>query len=119
AARAAARGGALRGSRQPAGRARRAAVRRGAAAGRVAPAPRAVRRAARRRRRDAAPAAAAGRGRRRTAAHASPRRLMKFLLVATFAWPDHFGGAERVIGEVAARLVRRGHAVTLLTSRLE
>ena len=44
---------------------------------------------------------------------------MKFLLVATFAWPDHFGGAERVIGEVAARLVRRGHAVTLLTSRLE
>ena len=44
---------------------------------------------------------------------------MKFLVVATFAWPDHFGGAERVIGEVTTRLARRGHAVTLLTSRLE
>jgi len=44
---------------------------------------------------------------------------MKFLAIATFAWPDHFGGAERVIGEVSARLVRRGHGVTLLTSRLE
>lgn len=40
-------------------------------------------------------------------------------MLATFAWPDHFGGAERVIGEVADRLVQRGHRVTLLTSRLE
>jgi len=44
---------------------------------------------------------------------------MRFLSVATFAWPDHFGGAERVIGEVASRLVRRGHEVTLLTSRVD
>jgi glycosyltransferase involved in cell wall biosynthesis len=43
---------------------------------------------------------------------------LKFLVVATFAWPDHYGGAERVIGEVAARLVDRGHDVTLLTSHL-
>ncbi len=43
---------------------------------------------------------------------------MKFLQVATFAWPDHFGGAERVIGEVCARLVGRGHEVTLLTARV-
>jgi glycosyltransferase involved in cell wall biosynthesis len=43
---------------------------------------------------------------------------LRFLVVATFAWPDHYGGAERVIGEVAERLVQRGHAVTLLTSRL-
>jgi len=44
---------------------------------------------------------------------------VRFLSVATFAWPDHYGGAERVIGEVAARLVRRGHEVTLLTSRAD
>jgi glycosyltransferase involved in cell wall biosynthesis len=44
---------------------------------------------------------------------------MRFLAVATFAWPDHYGGAERVIGEVTARLVRRGHAVSLLTSRVD
>ena len=43
---------------------------------------------------------------------------MKFLSIATFAWPDHYGGAERVIGEVARRLAARGHGVTLLTSRL-
>ena len=43
---------------------------------------------------------------------------MKFLQVATFAWPDHFGGAERVIGEVTTRLAARGHEVTLLTARL-
>ena len=42
---------------------------------------------------------------------------MKFLSVATFSWPDHHGGAERVIGEVARRLVARGHEVTLLTSQ--
>ncbi len=44
---------------------------------------------------------------------------MRFLSVATFAWPDHYGGAERVIGEVATRLVQRGHEVTLLTSCID
>lgn len=43
---------------------------------------------------------------------------MKLLLVSTFAFPDHFGGAERVIADVAARLAGRGHAVTLLTGRV-
>jgi glycosyltransferase involved in cell wall biosynthesis len=43
---------------------------------------------------------------------------VKFLQVATFSWPDHYGGAERVIGEVSKRLVSCGHEVTLLTSRL-
>jgi len=43
---------------------------------------------------------------------------MRFLSIATFAWPDHFGGAERVLGETAARLAARGHAVTLLTARV-
>jgi glycosyltransferase involved in cell wall biosynthesis len=44
---------------------------------------------------------------------------VKFLQVATFSWPDHYGGAERVIGELCARLAARGHEVDLLTSRLE
>lgn len=43
---------------------------------------------------------------------------MKLLFVSTFAFPDHFGGAERVLSDVAARLVRRGHLVTLLTGRV-
>lgn len=43
---------------------------------------------------------------------------MKLLLVSTFAFPDHFGGAERVIADVAARLAGRGHAVTLLTGQV-
>jgi len=43
---------------------------------------------------------------------------VKLLLVSTFAFPDHFGGAERVIADVAARLAGRGHAVTLLTGRV-
>ena len=38
--------------------------------------------------------------------------------MATFAWPDHYGGAERVLGETATRLAARGHAVTLLTARV-
>lgn len=38
--------------------------------------------------------------------------------MATFAWPDHYGGAERVLGELCARLAARGHAVTLLTARV-
>lgn len=42
---------------------------------------------------------------------------MKILAVATFAFPDHFGGAERVITEVCQRLAQRGHSVTLTTSR--
>jgi glycosyltransferase involved in cell wall biosynthesis len=37
-------------------------------------------------------------------------------MVATYAWPDHYGGAERVIGELSARLAARGHGVLLLTS---
>jgi glycosyltransferase involved in cell wall biosynthesis len=41
---------------------------------------------------------------------------VKLLVVATFAHPDHYGGAERVITEVATRLAGRGHDVTLLTS---
>jgi glycosyltransferase involved in cell wall biosynthesis len=41
---------------------------------------------------------------------------VRTLTVATFAWPDHYGGAERVIGEVCARLAARGHAVRLLTA---
>lgn len=40
---------------------------------------------------------------------------MKILSVATFAHPDHYGGAERVISVVAEGLARRGHEVTLLT----
>ncbi|MGQ0552513.1 MAG: glycosyltransferase family 4 protein [Planctomycetota bacterium] len=44
---------------------------------------------------------------------------MRIVAVATFAWPDHFGGAERVLGEVSERLVRRGHAVTLITAQLD
>ena len=44
---------------------------------------------------------------------------MKVLVVTTFAHPDHFGGAERVITEVACRLAARGHGVTLLTGRTE
>ncbi len=43
---------------------------------------------------------------------------MKFLSVATFCWPDHYGGAERVIGELGPRLVARGHSVVQLTARL-
>lgn len=44
---------------------------------------------------------------------------MKFLQVATFSWPDHYGGAERVIGELCTRLAARGHEVHLMTSRLD
>lgn len=44
---------------------------------------------------------------------------MKILSVATFAHPEAFGGAERVVSTVAAGLAARGHDVTLLTSRLE
>ncbi|MFT7464100.1 MAG: glycosyltransferase involved in cell wall biosynthesis [Pseudohongiellaceae bacterium] len=43
---------------------------------------------------------------------------MKLLFVSTFAFPDHFGGAERVITEVATRLAQRGHTVTLLTGQV-
>jgi glycosyltransferase involved in cell wall biosynthesis len=41
---------------------------------------------------------------------------LKFLVVATYAWPDHYGGAERVIGEVTAGLAARDHEVLLVTS---
>lgn len=40
---------------------------------------------------------------------------MRVLQVATFAHPDHAGGAERVVGEVARVLAERGHDVDLLT----
>ena len=43
---------------------------------------------------------------------------MRFLSVATFAFPDHHGGAERVLAETAARLAARGHEVTLLCARV-
>ncbi len=43
---------------------------------------------------------------------------MKLLFVSTFAFPDHFGGAERVLTDVATRLARRGHEVTLLTGQV-
>jgi glycosyltransferase involved in cell wall biosynthesis len=43
---------------------------------------------------------------------------MRFLSVATFSFPDHFGGAERVLAETAARLAARGHEVTLVTARV-
>ncbi|HEX5009060.1 MAG TPA: glycosyltransferase family 4 protein, partial [Planctomycetota bacterium] len=43
---------------------------------------------------------------------------MRFLSVATFAVPDHHGGAERVLAETAARLAARGHEVTLLCARV-
>lgn len=42
---------------------------------------------------------------------------MKLLHIATFAFPDHFGGAERVITDVTEGLAVRGHTVTLLTGR--
>jgi glycosyltransferase involved in cell wall biosynthesis len=41
---------------------------------------------------------------------------VRFLVIATFAWPDHYGGAERVIGELSTRLAARGHDVLLVTS---
>ncbi len=40
---------------------------------------------------------------------------MNITAVATFAHPEHHGGAERVISEVCARLAARGHAVRLVT----
>ena len=43
---------------------------------------------------------------------------MRFLCVATFAFPDHPGGAERVLSETATRLAARGHDVTLLCARV-
>jgi len=43
---------------------------------------------------------------------------VRFLSIATFAFPDHHGGAERVLAETAARLAARGHAVTLLCARV-
>ena len=43
---------------------------------------------------------------------------MRILAVATFAFPDHFGGAERVLSETCARLAARGHELTLLTGRV-
>ncbi len=41
---------------------------------------------------------------------------MKILVLATFSYPDHIGGAERVIHDVTTRLAARGHSVELLTS---
>jgi glycosyltransferase involved in cell wall biosynthesis len=41
---------------------------------------------------------------------------LNFLFVSARFWPD-FGGAERQIDLLAASLVRRGHAVTVLTQR--
>jgi glycosyltransferase involved in cell wall biosynthesis len=43
---------------------------------------------------------------------------MKILAVATFCFPDHFGGAERVLYDVCQRLAARDHEVTLLTGRV-
>ncbi|MCB9896372.1 MAG: glycosyltransferase family 4 protein [Planctomycetes bacterium] len=43
---------------------------------------------------------------------------MRVCVLTTFAHPDHFGGAERVVAEVARRLAARGHAVRLLTGRV-
>jgi len=43
---------------------------------------------------------------------------VRILSVATFAFPDHHGGAERVLAETAARLAARGHEVTLLCARV-
>ncbi|RKY19719.1 MAG: hypothetical protein DRQ55_10040 [Planctomycetota bacterium] len=43
---------------------------------------------------------------------------MKLLAVATFCFPDHFGGAERVLADVCAGLAGRGHEVTLLTGQV-
>lgn len=43
---------------------------------------------------------------------------MKILAVATFCFPDHFGGAERVLHDVCARLAARDHQVTLLTGQV-
>jgi glycosyltransferase involved in cell wall biosynthesis len=40
---------------------------------------------------------------------------VKILAVSTFAHPDYFGGAERVVSVVAEGLAQRGHDVTLLT----
>lgn len=45
-------------------------------------------------------------------------RPVRFLSIATFAFPDHHGGAERVLAETAARLAARGHAVTLLCAQV-
>ncbi len=44
---------------------------------------------------------------------------MRFFSVATFAHPEHFGGAERVIATVAEGLAARGHDVTLLTGHAD
>jgi len=43
---------------------------------------------------------------------------MNILTVATFAFPDHYGGAERVLADANARLAARGHRVTLLTGNV-
>lgn len=40
---------------------------------------------------------------------------MKILEVATYSYPDHAGGAERVITEVCRGLAARGHEVELIT----
>ena len=40
------------------------------------------------------------------------------LLVVTHYWPPHQGGVERLAWEQARRLARRGHSVTVVTSRL-
>jgi glycosyltransferase involved in cell wall biosynthesis len=42
---------------------------------------------------------------------------MKILSVATFAHPEYFGGAERMVSVVAEGLASRGHEVTLLTGQ--
>ncbi len=44
---------------------------------------------------------------------------MRFLSLATFAHPEYFGGAERVVSVVATGLAARGHDVTLLTGHGE
>jgi len=43
---------------------------------------------------------------------------VKILQVATYSYPDHAGGAERVITEVCRGLVARGHEVELITGRV-
>ncbi|GJM21763.1 MAG: glycoside hydrolase [Planctomycetota bacterium] len=43
---------------------------------------------------------------------------MKILQVATYTYPDHPGGAERVIAEVCRGLAERGHHVELVTGKL-
>lgn len=46
-------------------------------------------------------------------------KALKVLLVTTFFHPDKFGGAERVVFELARNLSRLDHEVTVLTHRSE